>query len=145
MSSRLALHSLHVLCKRSEFMKWTFNGEFRLHDASLKTRDRFLCYSLLIVYVNIFLHFCFGKNWPAIVHEARKASRSNCQHCYCIFGRSRLQISARKPAILSPCFRCFPLSLQEHAGEVHQIKLRPLQSSSSGIHYPPVILSLDTV
>jgi hypothetical protein len=42
-----------------------------------------------------------------------------CSHSCFVFGRSRVQISARRPAILIEIFRAFPQYLQANSGIVH--------------------------
>jgi hypothetical protein len=51
---------------------------------------------------------------------------------------ARVQISARRPTILSKVFRSFPQSLQTKAGIVPFSRSRPLPSTSYSIHYSPI-------
>jgi hypothetical protein len=62
-----------------------------------------------------------------------------------LLGRFRVQISARRSAILAEAFRDFPQSLQVNAGIVPSIKPRPLPSISFPMQYSRIILSLDAI
>jgi hypothetical protein len=62
-----------------------------------------------------------------------------------VLGRSRVQISARRLAILTKVFHDFPQSLQANAGTVPQIRIRLLPSISFQINYSLIILSLDAI
>jgi hypothetical protein len=67
------------------------------------------------------------------------ASRSNVavkwlSACY-RFKRSRIQVSARRPAVLTGGFRWVPQSLQENVRVIPRISSRSLPSVSVRIHY----------
>jgi hypothetical protein len=60
------------------------------------------------------------------------------------FGKWLVRISDGTPAILR-FFFAFPQFLQTSSGIVHQIRPRPLPFKSFQIHYPPIILPVDTI
>jgi hypothetical protein len=65
------------------------------------------------------------KSKKIISHNVMYTLIRNSQHILFVFGKSRVQISARRPATLT-CFRCFPQYLHSNSGTVPYITLRPL-------------------
>jgi hypothetical protein len=59
-------------------------------------------------------HVFSGWHWD----ESYRTSRPNGQYTCFVFGRSRVQISSRRPAILTEVFRGFPQSLDANSGIV---------------------------
>jgi hypothetical protein len=67
---------------------------------------------------------------------------TDCRGRVVVFGRSRVQISAGRPPILTVAFRGLTQSLQEYAGIVLKINPLPLPSTSLPIYHTPFHLTL---
>jgi hypothetical protein len=72
-----------------------------------------------------------------------RSSRPSGWHACFVFGMSRVEISALKPAILTGSFRRFPQSLPDRI--VTQIRPQPLLSTSFSILNSLIILSFDAI
>jgi hypothetical protein len=62
-----------------------------------------------------------------------------------VFGKSRVQISAWKPVILTEIFNGLPQSLKANAGIKPQISVRPLPSKFFPVHNLLITPSFDSI
>jgi hypothetical protein len=65
-----------------------------------------------------------------------RTSWSSGLHSYLVFGRYRVQISARRSAIVTEAFRSFAQFLQANSGIAPLIRPRPLTSTTFPIGHP---------
>jgi hypothetical protein len=86
----------------------------------------------------LFVHFIvlpeFSKIKRPKLCETHRILWSSGYHSCFIFGRSQVQMLARRPAVMTEVFHGFPQSLQADAGIAPWIKPWPLPSTPSPVH-----------